>query len=126
MPAIAVDPNRSSFLLAADTVEEVAEYGEAGTDGNRPKTGAQARDKVTGLPLWVIYVLTVVEAGQRPEICKVKVASPVAPVLGAAFTPVHLTNLEAVPWVDGRKVSLSYRCTGVDVVVAGGRKADAA
>lgn len=126
MPAIPVDPARSNFLLAADTVEEVAEYGEAGADGNRQRTGGQARDKVTGLPLWVIYVLTVVEAGQRPEVCKVKVAAPVAPVLGAPFSQVHLTDLVAVPWVDGRRVSLSYQCQGVDVVVAQGRKADAA
>ena len=123
MPAIPVDPARSNFLLAADTVEEVAEYGEAGADGNRPRTGAQARDKVTGLPLFVIYVLTAAEPGERPAICKVKVASPVAPVLGDQFSVVHLTNLEAVPYIDGRRVAVSYRCTGVDVVVSSGKAA---
>src|SRR4051812_13948022 len=97
---IPVDPARSTYLLAADTCEAAPEYSEADASGNRQRLdGVQARDKATGLPIHVIYVLTQVQAGERPEISKVKVISSVAPVLGAAFTPVRLTDLVAIPYV---------------------------
>lgn len=123
MPALPLDSDRLSFLLAADTIEVVPEYSEADSSGNRKRVeGAQARDKDTGDRLWAIYCLTAPEPGERPEMCKVKVVAPVAPVLAAPFTPVRLVNLTGTPYISGNRVAVSYRCTGVDVLVAPGTK----
>lgn len=123
MAAIPVDPARVNFLLAADTCEAAPAYSEADASGQRSRIdGRQAVDRETGLPIHVIYVLTAVEAGERPSVEKVKVVSPVPPVLGPAFTPVRLTDLVAVPYVSNGRVSISWKCTGVDVLVAPGTK----
>ncbi len=40
--------------------------------------------------------------------------------------PVRLTDLVATPYVNNGRVALSYKCSGVDVVVSGGKQQNAA
>lgn len=70
------------------------------------------RDKATGMRLWQVAVFDAdPEARDGAREIKVKVASETQPVLpGGPFTPVELTGLSVVPWVDesGIKNRLAY------------------
>ena len=121
---IPVDTTRITTVLAHDQADAVAEY----KDGNRVE-GAQGTDPDTGLPMWAVHVLFMV-VGQPPVLAKVKCVSVVAPVLDgvAPFTPVNLVGLTARPYLPkgSTRVETSWKCTGVDVLIAAGKGRDAA
>lgn len=130
--ALPIDSTRLQAVLPATEVVAVPDYGPE-VNGQRQRIeGGQGRDKVTGVPMWNVSVLFVHGDGTPPELARVKVVSYEAPDLSGAapFSPVFLQNLTATAWIDGRKVSYSYKCTGVDImapsVTAQARKSDAA
>jgi hypothetical protein len=92
----------------------------------------QARDKETGLPIWVIEVIDF-DPKARTKTYKVKVVSEYQPVPpealpGAPLRPVVLENLTVTPYIaDGPRPRIAYslRCTGLAAPGAGRRSADA-
>jgi hypothetical protein len=96
---------------------------EASTKENR----VQARDKDSGLPLWVVEVMDF-DPEARERTFKVKIAGAVQPVppeavAGAPVRPVVLEGLTVTPYIkDGPrpKIGYSLRATGL---AAPGRQA---
>lgn len=92
------------------------------------KVTKQARDKVTGEPVWAVTVIDA-DPQARQKQCKVKIAAAVCPVLppevgGLPFRPVEFEGLTATPWVeytngkdpegrDRARVSYSLRAKGM-------------
>jgi hypothetical protein len=82
----------------------------------------QARDKDTGLPIWVVEVLDF-DPQTREKTFKVKIVAAVQPVPpaaveGAPVRRVILENLTVTPWLKGEdgprpKIAYSLRCTGL-------------
>ena len=79
-----------------------------------------ARDKETGLPVWVVEVIDF-DPQARTKTYKVKVIAEVQPVppealADAPIRPVVLENLTVTPYIaDGPrpKIAYSLRCTGL-------------
>ena len=98
----------------AASVEPVRDFdaSKAGTPG------VQARDKVTGHPLWTVNVYDP-DPQARTKAIKVKIASPVQPVLpeaigGMPFRPVFFEGMTVTPYVNDKgRLAYSYRATGV-------------
>lgn len=81
----------------------------------------QARDKVTGLPLWQVDVMDF-DPEARERTFRVKIAAPVQPVPpsaveGVPVRPVVLEGLTVTPWLDDRgarpKIMYSLKATGL-------------
>jgi len=81
----------------------------------------QARDRDTGEPVWSVKVFDGDPAARTSEV-KVKISSPVAPVIpdpmaGTPFRPVEFEGLALVAYVDQRgsfpKVAYSLRAAGM-------------
>jgi hypothetical protein len=78
----------------------------------------QAKDKVTGQPLWVIEVIDA-DPAARDKTAMVKVASQVQPVLpsgssGTPFVPVEFTGLTVTPYVNQTgRLAYSLKASGV-------------
>ncbi|MEU8383690.1 plasmid replication, integration and excision activator [Streptosporangium sp. NPDC048865] len=84
----------------------------------------QQRDKESGLPLWAVSVLDADPAARaKGKAVQFKIASAEMPELpelpaelaavGVPFIPLVLDGLTITPWLDGNKVALSYRATGI-------------
>jgi len=81
----------------------------------------QARDKVSGLPLWQVDVMDF-DPEARERTFRVKIAAPVQPVPpsaveGVPVRPVVLEGLTVTPWLDDRgarpKIMYSLKATGL-------------
>lgn len=101
----------------AESVEPVRDFdaSKAGT------AGVQARDKVTGHPLWTVNIYDP-DPQARTKAVKVKIASPVQPVLpeamgGMPFRPVEFDGMTVTPYVNDKgRLAYSYRATAVRAV----------
>ncbi|HYO20566.1 MAG TPA: plasmid replication, integration and excision activator [Dermatophilaceae bacterium] len=96
------------------SVEPVRDF-----DASKPGAPVQARDKETGLPLWVVSVIDA-DPEAREAALRVKVAAPVQPVLpealpGLPFRPVEFEGLSVTPYVSpgNGRLAFSLRATGV-------------
>jgi hypothetical protein len=84
----------------------------------------QAKDKQSGLPVWVIDVIDA-DPAARDKTVRVKVAAAEQPVLPAApaglpFVPVEFTGLTVTPYVSqAGRLAYSLRAAGVRVVRGG-------
>jgi hypothetical protein len=111
----------------AESVEPVRDF-----DASKPGTaGVQARDKLTGHPLWTVNVYDP-DPQARTKAIKVKIASPVQPVLpeavgGMPFRPVEFDGMTITPYVAegaGRpRVAYSIRARAMRAPAPGGRPA---
>ena len=98
----------------AESVEPVRDFdaSKAGT------AGVQARDKVTGHPLWTVNVYDP-DPQARTKALKVKIAAPVQPVLpeavgGMPFRPVEFDGMTVTPYVNDKgRLAYSYRATAI-------------
>jgi hypothetical protein len=89
-------------------------------DYEASKAGApvQARDKETGQPVWAVDVIDA-DPEARVKSVKVKIASPVAPVMpevaaGTPFRPVEFDGLTVRAYVDnGGRVAYALRAEGM-------------
>jgi hypothetical protein len=78
----------------------------------------QAKDKQSGLPVWVIEVIDA-DPAARDKTAKVKVAAPAQPVLPAAtagmpFVPVEFEGLTVTPYVNqAGRLAYSLRAAAV-------------
>lgn len=98
----------------AESVEPVRDF-----DASKAGTASvQARDKVTGHPLWTVNIYDP-DPQARTKAVKVKIASPVQPVLpeaigGMPFRPVEFDGMTVTPYVNDKgRLAYSYRATGV-------------
>jgi hypothetical protein len=113
MRTIPVDTNQITFIGTGKAAAR-AEYVEL-SDGSRRRSGNQAKDTESGMPLWVVDVLVDDPDSDRAEVIGVKVAAWEAPVTKLG-QPVRFANLVAVPYVDQRsgRVALSMRADGIE------------
>ena len=81
----------------------------------------QARDKVSGLPLWQVDVMDF-DPEARERTFRVKIAAAVQPVPpsaveGVPVRPVVLEGLTVMPWLDDRgarpRIAYSLKATGL-------------
>jgi hypothetical protein len=86
----------------------------------------QAKDKVSGLPVWVIEVIDA-DPAARDKTAKVKIAAADRPVLppappGMPFVPVEFTGLTVTPYVNqvGR---LAYSLKAIGIAPVRGSRA---
>ena len=98
----------------AESVEPVRDF-----DASKPGTaGVQARDKLTGHPLWTVNVYDP-DPQARTKALKVKIAAPVQPVLpeavgGMPFRPVEFDGMTVTPYVNDKgRLAYSYRATAI-------------
>lgn len=98
---------------------------EAVNDFEASKAGqqVQARDRVSGLPMWVVTVSDP-DPEAREGSVKVKIPAAVAPVLpeelpGLPFRPVEFDGMTVTPWVNGSgRLAYSFRAAGLRAPVA--------
>ena len=112
MRNIPVDSSQIT-LLASGKIMAKAEYAEL-ADGSRKRVaGAQAADRDTGMPLWIVdcFVDDEEEEG-RAEIVGVTVASYDKPQV-SKFRPVQFVGLTANGYVRDGRVAYSFRSSGV-------------
>jgi len=87
-------------------------------DASSSERFVQAKDKVTGQPVWVVEVIDA-DPAARDKTAKVKVAAPVQPVLPAAtagmpFVAVEFAGLTVTPYVNqAGRLAYSLRAAGV-------------
>ena len=98
----------------AESVEPVRDF-----DASKPGTaGVQARDKLTGHPLWTVNVYDP-DPQARTKALKVKIAAPVQPVLpeavgGMPFRPVEFDGMTVTPYVNEKgRLAYCYRATAI-------------
>ncbi|UGQ15131.1 plasmid replication, integration and excision activator [Yinghuangia sp. ASG 101] len=97
----------------ATKVEMVADF-DASKGGSR----VQARDKMTGLPMWAVTV-TDPDPDARDTSAKVKVPAATEPVLpdalpGLPFRPVEFEGLTVTPYVNSsNRLAYSFKATGL-------------
>ncbi len=78
----------------------------------------QAKDKVTGQPVWVVEVIDA-DPAARDKTAKVKIAAPVQPVLpagpaGMPFVPVEFAGMTVTPYVNqAGRLAYSLKAAGV-------------
>jgi hypothetical protein len=100
-------------VFAAGGFEPVRDF-EASKGG----VFVQAKDKATGVPLWVVDVIDA-DPAARDKTVRVKVAAPVQPVLPAAgpgspFAAVEFAGLTVTPYVNqAGRLAYSLRAAGV-------------
>ena len=113
------------FPFGVGMVGEVEQQNDF--DKSSKENRVQARDRDTGLPVWVIEVIDF-DPQARTKTFKVKVVAEVQPVPpealpGAPIRPLVLENLTVTAYIaDGPrpKIAYSLRCTGL---AAPGRRA---
>jgi hypothetical protein len=87
-------------------------------DASSSERFVQAKDKMTGQPVWVVEVIDA-DPAARDKTAKVKVAAPVQPVLPAAtagmpFVAVEFAGLTVTPYVNqAGRLAYSLRAAGV-------------
>lgn len=101
-------------------------------DASTKENRVQARDKDSGLPVWVVDVMDF-DPEARERTFKVKITAPVQPVPptqleGAPVRPARLEGLTVTPYVkevgNGRsRVAYSIRATGLADVRRDGKAA---
>ena len=97
-------------------------------DFDASKTGrfVQAKDKASGLPVWVVEVIDA-DPQAREKTARVKVAAADQPVLpagtaGMPFVPVEFTGLTVTPYVNqAGRLAYSVKAAGVRLAGRGGR-----
>lgn len=98
---------------AAGSFEPVRDF-----DASSGDRFVQAKDKATGLPLWVIEVIDA-DPTARDKTAKVKIASQAQPVVpsgtaASPFTPVEFTGLTVTPYVNNAgRLGYSLKASGV-------------
>lgn len=118
------------FPCSVGVVGEVTQQDdfEKSTRENR----VQARDRDTGLPVWLVEVVDF-DPKARVKTYKVKVVSEYQPVPPEAISPqvpirpVVLENLTVTPYIaDGPRPRIAYslRCTGLAAPGSGRRSVD--
>jgi hypothetical protein len=86
----------------------------------------QAKDKQSGLPVWVIEVIDA-DPAARDKTAKVKIAAQSQPVLpapgaGMPFIPVEFAGLTVTPYVNqAGRLAYSLKAAGVRAHGRGGR-----
>lgn len=100
-------------LLASGKIMAKAEYAEL-ADGSRKRVpGAQASDRDTGMPLWIIdCYLDDDEEDGRAEIVGVTVGSLDKPQV-KKFQPIEFVGLTANGYVRDGRVAYSFKASGV-------------
>jgi hypothetical protein len=99
--------------FAAGGVEPMRDF-----DASSGERFVQAKDKATGLPVWVVEVIDA-DPAARDKTAKVKVAAAVQPVLPAApagmpFVPVEFAGLTVTPYVNqAGRLAYSLKAAGV-------------
>lgn len=113
MRAIPVDTTKVNFIGTGKAAAR-SEYAEL-SDGTRRRTGQQAKDTDSGMPLWTVDVLIDDDDADRAEVASVKVASWDEPTTDK-WKPVRFRGLVAVPYVDSgtNRVKLSFRAEGIE------------
>ncbi len=112
MRNLPVDASRLT-LLASGKLMPKAEYAELSDGSRRRVPDAQAKDRDTGLPLWVVdCFLDDDEEEGRAEIVGVTVASREKPQV-QKFRQVHFEGLVASGYLRDGRVAYSFRATGV-------------
>jgi hypothetical protein len=107
--------------FAAGVFEPVRDF-EASKGGRF----VQAKDKASGLPLWVAEVIDA-DPGARSKTSRVKVAAADQPVLppagpGTPFIPVEFTGMSVIPYVNqAGRLAYSLKANGVRSPGRGGR-----
>ena len=95
-------------------------------DASSSERFVQAKDKVTGQPVWVVEVIDA-DPAARDKTAKVKVAAPVQPVLPAAtggmpFVAVEFAGLTVTPYVNqAGRLAYSLKAAGVRAPGRAGR-----
>lgn len=112
MRNLPIDTDRLA-LLAAGKCMAVAEYAELADGTKRRVPGAQAKDRDTGLPLWVVdcFVDDEDEDG-RAEIVGVKVASNEKPQV-QKLRPIQFVGLVASGYLRDGRVTYTFRASGI-------------
>lgn len=113
MRRIPIDTTRISFVGTGKAAER-AEYVEL-TDGSRKRSGNQAKDQETGLPIFVVDVLVDDDEADRAEVIGVKILSKYPPET-AKWQPVRFINLTAMAYTDQRsgRVAFSFTADGIE------------
>lgn len=113
MRSIPVDCDKVTFIGTGKAAAR-AEYVEL-SDGSRKRSGEQAKDPDSGLPVWVLDVLVDDDEADRAEVVGVKIASRDEPHT-EKWKPVRFTNLVITPYVDrgSGRVALSLKADGVE------------
>jgi len=112
MRNLPIDSSRLN-LIASGKVMAKAEYAEL-SDGSRKRLpDAQAKDRETGLPLWVVdCFLDDDDVEGRAEVVAVTVASATRPV-ARKFQAIVFTDLVVGAWVRDGRANFSFRATGI-------------
>ena len=126
LQALAVDFG-AVFPFGVGMVGEVLEQNDF--NASTRENPVQARDKDTGLPMWLIEVIDF-DPHARTKTYRVKVVAEVRPVppealADAPIRPVVLQGMTVTPYIaDGPrpKIVFSLKCTGL--VAPGRRSAD--
>lgn len=114
MRNIPVDPSRIT-LLASGKLMAKAEYAELSDGSRRRVPGAQAKDRETGLPLWVVdCFLDDDEEEGRAEVVGVTIGSHDKPQV-QKFRPVQFIGLVASGYVRDGRVAFTFRAQGIAV-----------
>ncbi|MGW1994098.1 plasmid replication, integration and excision activator [Embleya sp. NPDC001921] len=102
------------FGAFAKSVAPVADF-----DASKGGVKVQARDKVTGLPVWAVSVVDG-DPDANESTVKVKVAADAEPVLpdtlpGLPFRPVEFEGLTVTAYLNQstNRVAFSYRASGL-------------
>jgi hypothetical protein len=113
MRSIPVDTTRCVFV-GTGKASPKSEWVEL-SDGSRRASGEQARDEVTGLPLWVVDVLVDDDDARRAEVVGVTVPSADEPVT-PKWRPVPFHDVTATIYVDraSGRAQVSLRAGGVE------------
>lgn len=100
-------------LLASGKVMAKSDYAEL-SDGSRKRIpGAQATDRATGLPLWLVdCYLDSDEVEGRAEIVSVTVSCYEVPEV-RKLAPVQFVGLVAVAYVRDNRVAFSFKAQGI-------------
>lgn len=112
MRNIPVDTSRLT-LLASGKLMAKAEYAELSDGSRRRVPDSQAKDRDTGLPLWVVdCFLDDDEEEGRAEVVGVTVASREKPQV-QKFRPVYFEGLVASAYVRDGRTAFTFRATGI-------------
>jgi hypothetical protein len=102
--------------FVAGSVEPVRDF-----DASSADRFVQAKDKATGLPVWVVEVIDA-DPAARDKTVKIKIAAADQPVLppappGMPFLPVEFHGLTVTPYVSqAGRLAYSFRAAGVTPV----------
>lgn len=114
MRNLPIDASRLT-LLASGKVLPVPEYAELADGTKRRVPDRQAKDRDTGLPLWVVDCFADDDdEDARAEVVGVKVAAIDRPQV-QKLRPVEFIGLVASGWNRDGRVAYSFRATGVAV-----------